>query len=57
MHLRIAHRLCWQSAALRVSDPVSLVVPAEADPAENKLVAFNGRWNGDIDRAFEEYAY
>jgi glutamate--cysteine ligase len=26
-------------------------------PAENKLAAYHGRWDEDIDRAFEEYAY
>jgi glutamate--cysteine ligase len=26
-------------------------------PAENKLAAYYGRWDEDVDRAFEEYAY
>lgn len=26
-------------------------------PAENKLAAFEGRWDGDVERAFEEYAW
>ena len=26
-------------------------------PAEAKLAAWDGRWNGDIDQTFEEYAY
>jgi glutamate--cysteine ligase len=26
-------------------------------PAENKLAAFEGRWDGDVRRAFEEYAW
>jgi len=26
-------------------------------PAENKLAAFEGRWDQDVDRAFEEYAW
>ena len=33
------------------------IVDSGISPAENKLAAFRGRWNGDIDRAFEEYAY
>ncbi len=26
-------------------------------PAENKLAAYEGRWDGDVERAFEEYAW
>lgn len=26
-------------------------------PAENKLAAFEGRWDGNVERAFEEYAW
>ncbi len=26
-------------------------------PAENKLAAFHGRWDGNVERAFEEYAW
>ena len=33
------------------------IVDSGLSPADNKLAAFHGRWNGDIDRAFEEYAY
>jgi len=33
------------------------IVDSGVTPAENKLAAFHGRWQGDIDRAFEEYAY
>ena len=33
------------------------IVDSGITPAENKLAAFNGRWDGNVDRAFEEYAY
>ncbi|NNE85553.1 MAG: glutamate--cysteine ligase [Alphaproteobacteria bacterium] len=33
------------------------IVDSGITPAENKLAAFNGRWNQSVDRAFEEYAY
>ncbi len=33
------------------------IVDSGLSPADNKLAAFHGRWNGNIDRAFEEYAY
>lgn len=33
------------------------IVDSGLSPADNKLAAFHGRWNGDIDRAFEEYVY
>ena len=26
-------------------------------PAENKLAAFEGRWDRNVERAFEEYAW
>ena len=37
----------------------TLIDSAEANqtPAERKLELFNGRWNGDIDHVFREYAY
>ncbi len=33
------------------------IVDTGLTPAEYKLAAFDGRWEGNIDRAFEEYAY
>lgn len=33
------------------------IVDSGLSPADNKLAAFHGRWNGEIDRAFEEYVY
>ena len=33
------------------------IVDAGVSPAESKLAAFHGRWEGNTDRAFEEYAY
>jgi glutamate--cysteine ligase len=30
---------------------------ANETPAEHKLALFHGRWNGDIDHVFREYAY
>jgi glutamate--cysteine ligase len=30
---------------------------ANETPAERKLALFHGRWNGDIDHVFREYAY
>jgi glutamate--cysteine ligase len=33
------------------------IVDSGITPAENKLAAFNGRWDQSVDRAFEEYAY
>jgi len=33
------------------------IVDSGITPAENKLAAFNGRWDRSVDRAFEEYAY
>ena len=33
------------------------IVDSGITPAENKLAAYNGRWDKSVDRAFEEYAY
>lgn len=33
------------------------IVDSGLTPAENKLAAFEGRWNGNVERAFEEYAW
>lgn len=33
------------------------IVDSGLTPAENKLAAFEGRWNHDVNRAFEEYAW
>ena len=33
------------------------IVDAGVSPAEAKLAAYDGRWEGNTDRAFEEYAY
>ena len=33
------------------------IVDSGITPAENKLAAYYGRWNHNVDRAFEEYAY
>lgn len=33
------------------------IVDTGVTPAEHKLAAFRGRWGGDVDRAFMEYAY
>ncbi|MDA0785471.1 MAG: glutamate-cysteine ligase family protein, partial [Proteobacteria bacterium] len=33
------------------------IVDSGLTPAENKLAAFEGRWDQDVNRAFEEYAW
>jgi glutamate--cysteine ligase len=33
------------------------IVDSGLTPAENKLAAFEGRWGGDVERSFEEYAW
>ncbi len=33
------------------------IVDSGVSPAEHKLAAFNGRWGGNVDAAFEEYAF
>tara|TARA_R110002110_G_scaffold376568_2_gene586863 strand:- start:376832 stop:378199 length:1368 start_codon:yes stop_codon:yes gene_type:complete len=33
------------------------IVDSGLTPAENKLAAFDGRWDHDVNRAFEEYAW
>jgi len=33
------------------------IVDSGLTPAENKLAAFEGRWNGNVERAFQEYAW
>ena len=33
------------------------IVDSGLTPAENKLAAFDGRWDQDANRAFEEYAW
>ena len=38
-------------------DPLVEIAEAGQTPAQRKLALFHGRWNGDIDRVFREYAY
>jgi len=38
-------------------DPLIEFAEANETPAERKLALFHGRWNGDIDRVFHEFAY
>ena len=33
------------------------IVDTGMNPAENKIAAFEGRWAGNVDRTFEEYAF
>jgi len=37
--------------------PLQTIANRGTTPAEEKLEAFNTRWNGDIDRIFRDYAY
>ena len=47
----------WRQDETMYLATLEQIVDSGLSPAENKLAAFHGRWNGDIDRAFEEYAY
>jgi glutamate--cysteine ligase len=38
-------------------DILAQIVEANQTPAERKLELFHGRWNGDIDNVFHEFAY
>jgi glutamate--cysteine ligase len=38
-------------------NPLIEFAEANETPAEHKLALFHGRWNGDIDHVFREYAY
>jgi glutamate--cysteine ligase len=41
----------------RFLEPLIEFAEANETPAERKLALFHGRWNGDIDQVFREYAY
>ncbi len=52
-----AHTDMWGQDETMYLATLEQIVDSGLSPADNKLAAFHGRWNGDIDRAFEEYAY
>jgi len=38
-------------------DVLQEIVESGLTPAERKLALFHGRWNGDVDHVFREFAY
>ncbi len=47
----------WGEDESRFLATLEQIVDTGLSPAKNKVAAFEGRWNGDIELAFEEYAY
>jgi glutamate--cysteine ligase len=47
----------WGQDETHFLSTLEQIVDSGLTPAENKLAAFEGRWDGDVERAFEEYAW
>jgi glutamate--cysteine ligase len=47
----------WGEDETHFLSTLEQIVDSGMMPAAHKLAAYNGRWDHDIDRAFEEYAY
>jgi glutamate--cysteine ligase len=47
----------WGEDETHFLSTLEQIVDSGLTPADAKLAAYNGRWDHDIDRAFEEYAY
>ena len=58
MGLRNRARLdFWGQDETHFLATLAQIVDSGLTPAENKLAAFEGRWDHDVNRAFEEYAW
>jgi glutamate--cysteine ligase len=47
----------WGQDETHFLSTLEQIVDSGLTPAENKLAAFEGRWDQDVNRAFEEYAW
>ena len=52
-----AQRDFWGQDETHFLATLEQIVDSGLTPAENKLAAFEGRWDHDVNRAFEEYAW
>ena len=56
----LKNRACedfWGQDETHFLSTLEQIVDSGLTPAENKLAAFEGRWDQNVDRAFEEYAW